>query len=228
MAHSIHVIDQDVRRRAKVAHELCCYGRHVEIYEDVSEFLAVAPTDGFILAADNPDGQGNALDDIRSLRFGLPTIAYAENPPIERVVQVMLVGLAGYLSWPFNSDELLDTLDRMLEANAGHQLRERAMAKARSRVEELTPRERQVLAALIGGMSNKEMARSLSISPRTVEIHRGHMMTRLGANSIAEAVKIGLYAGLDDVSFFENRAPSLVDLAHGNPSGEQRMYSFGS
>jgi len=206
MAYRIHVIDQDVRRRSKVAHELCRYGRHVEIYEDLLEFLAVAPTDGLILAADDPHRQGNPLEEIRSVRSTLPTVAYAENPPIERVVQMMLAGVAGYLSWPFNGEELLNTLDRLLEANAGRQLRARAMTRARSQVEELTPRERQVLTALVAGMSNKEIARALSISPRTIEIHRGHMMLRLGANSIAEAVKIALYAGLDEAGLFENRA----------------------
>jgi len=143
---------------------------------------------------------------MRSVPCALPTIAYGENPPTERVVQVMLTGVSGYLSWPFNSNELLNTLDQMLEANAGRQLRERAMARARGQVEELTPRERQVLTALVAGMSNKEIAKALSISPRTIEIHRAHMMTRLEANSIAEAVKIALYAGLDEASLSETRA----------------------
>jgi DNA-binding CsgD family transcriptional regulator len=64
----------------------------------------------------------------------------------------------------------------------------------------LTGRERDVLTHLVDGLSNKEIGRALGISPRTVEIHRANMMTKLGANSSPDAVRIGIYAGLDKLS----------------------------
>ena len=206
MVNRIHVIDPNVRRRAKVAHDLCCKGQHVEIYEDFLEFAAISPHDGLILAADDCDMPGEALAEIRASRVTIPVVAYAENPTIEHVAQVMLLGVAGYLKWPFNNDELANTLGRMLEANTDRQRRENAIAAARDMVEKLTPREREVLTALVSGMSNKEIGRLLNISPRTVEIHRSKMMMRLRAQSSADAIKIGLYADLDQVDLPQRKA----------------------
>ena len=206
MINRIHVIDPNVRRRAKVAHDLCCQGQHVEIYEDFREFIAISPQDGLILAADDCALPGETLIEIRTNRVTIPVIAYAENPRIEHVAEVMLSGVAGYLNWPFNNDELCKTLDRMLEANTDRQRRENAIASARNMVDKLTPREREVLTALVSGMSNKQIARVLNISPRTVEIHRSKMMMRLHAHSSADAIKIGLYADLDRVDLIQKKA----------------------
>lgn len=85
------------------------------------------------------------------------------------------------------------------DAGSRVQLRRVQIAsRAESLVETLTTRERQVLLGLVDGLSNKGIARALNISPRTVEIHRGHLMRKIGAKSVADAVRIGLYAGLDE------------------------------
>jgi len=118
----------------------------------------------------------------------------------------MLGGVAGYLNWPFDNDELLNTFDRMLEAHKAHERQQSLMAAGRRQVAQLTSREREVLSALLSGMATREMARVLHLSPRTVEIHRASVMAKLHTRSVAEAVKIALFAGLDEASDWENRA----------------------
>jgi FixJ family two-component response regulator len=199
MVSRVHVIDQNVRRRAWVSRELLSNALHAEIYEDVNEFLANSPSEGLILAANDRDDGARVCEIVGMSGVELPVVGYAEDPSTEEVVEAMIAGAAGFLNWPCVDRELLIRLNRMVELSGQRMRRERMLARARDRVEGLTLRERQVLISLVAGMSNNAIAKALGISPRTVEIHRAKMMSRLGARSAAEAVKIGLYAGLDEV-----------------------------
>jgi two-component system response regulator FixJ len=128
----------------------------------------------------------------------LPVGAYAEEPSSSDVVEAMLAGALGYLKWPFDERELNVTLKRVSNEAARTLNRRRAVCDATSRVNALSRREKQVLTGLIGGLSNRAIAQTLAISPRTVEIHRSNMMNKLRARSVADAVRVGLYAGLDE------------------------------
>ena len=201
MVNRVHVIDMDVRRRARVSRELNGFSLHTEIYEDVREFLDVAPSTGLILAANNPNaGEHNLPEIIKELGIHLPIVGYAEEPSTEEVVEAMIAGAAGFLQWPFGNRELVAMLNRISNEGEQRLRRERILAQAKARVATLSRREREVLTALIAGQSNKQIAQMLNISPRTVEIHRSNMMTKLRARSVADAVKTGLYAGLDEDS----------------------------
>jgi two-component system, LuxR family, response regulator FixJ len=201
MVNRVHVIDMDVRRRARVSRELNAFSVHTEIYEDLREFLDVAPKSGLVLMANNPDvGEHHLAQIIKGLGIHLPIVGYAQDPSTEEVVEAMIAGAAGYLRWPFGNRELVTMLNRISEEGEQRLRRERMLAYAKARVDALSPREREVLTGLIAGKSNKQIAQMLDISPRTVEIHRANMMTKLRARSVAEAVKAGLYAGLDDDS----------------------------
>ena len=199
MADRIHVIDPDIRRRARVSRELHDQPLHVEIYEDLDEFLGVAPTEGLILFAHDPErpgGQVRALT--QSAQTRLPVIAYAEAPSPKHVVGAMLSGAFGYLEWPFEQQELGAALRRVSVDGEKRLRRQRVLEQATAKVERLSRREKEVLTGLIGGLSNKDIGQALAISSRTVEIHRSHMMMKLGARSVADAVRTGLYAGLDE------------------------------
>lgn len=199
MVSRVHVIDPDVRRRARVSRELNTFPLHVEIYEHLDEFLKLAPREGLVLAADDSGSHGQQVTKIiQTENIGLPIIGYAEEPSTEAIVEAMLAGAAGYLTWPFTDRQLLSTLDRLSGGGERRLRRERNLSRAREKVNALSPRERQVLSALVAGQSNREIALALNISPRTVEIHRSNMMTKLQAGSVADAVRIGLYAGLDE------------------------------
>jgi len=110
------------------------------------------------------------------------------------------VATRGRTEWPFDRRELDVALRRAAEEGQRKLKRERLLSQAKSQINALSRREKQVLTCLIGGLSNNKIGEALEISPRTVEIHRSKMMLKLGAQSVADAVRKGLYAGLDEDS----------------------------
>ena len=125
-------------------------------------------------------------------------IAFAESPATRRVVQAVLDGAIDYIAWPFTGDEISGVIaeaEAKAESFGSTKLRE---ALARSRVDRLTRREREVLVGVAGGMSNRSIGEKLSISPRTVEIHRANMLTKMGANHPSEAIRIAIEAAIAD------------------------------
>jgi FixJ family two-component response regulator len=201
MTIRINVIDPDVRRRARIAHALTAREAHVEIYESLAEFLQGGQASGLLFIGDEPPGGLAAkLAEVRStVPTILPIVGYAEDPEAEHIVAAMRAGAVDYLRWPF-ADRVLDRVFQRLTDGDDRLLREEIVrSQARAKVHELSGRESDVLTQLVKGLSNKEIGRALSISHRTVEIHRANMMSKLGANSTGDAVRIGVRAGLDEV-----------------------------
>jgi FixJ family two-component response regulator len=201
MTIRINVIDPDVRRRARIAHALTAREAHVEIYESLAEFLEGGKAGGLLFIGDEPaGGLATKIAEVRaSVPAILPIVGYAEDPEAEPIVAAMRAGAVDYLRWPF-ADRVLDrSLQRMTEGHDRLLQEEIVRSQARARVHELSGRETDVLTQLVRGLSNKEIGRALSISHRTVEIHRANMMSKLGANSTGDAVRIGVRAGLDEV-----------------------------
>ena len=196
----IHVVDSDSARRAQIARQL--YGRsyHAEIYESIDELIDRAPDRGAVLICDDVGAPESdvSLETIRARTSYLPVAYFSENPSPDRIVRAMLRGALDYLQWPISTEALDAAVTRLGDEGERQAKIERRKAEARQRVERLTPRERDVLVGLIAGASNKHIAQELGISPRTVEIHRGNMMSRLNARSVSDAVRLGLYAGLSD------------------------------
>jgi FixJ family two-component response regulator len=126
----------------------------------------------------------------------LPLVAFAVDPGTNRVVQAVLNGAIDYLAWPFGEAEVraaLAVAEESRDAMGSVRLRE---AMARSRIQRLTPREREVLAGVADGLSNRMIGERLAISPRTVEIHRANMLNKIGANHTSEAIRIAIEASL--------------------------------
>ena len=195
----LHIVDGDSRSRAEQARTAFALGHHAEVYSNLAELLDRLPGSGIILL------RQRALD--RSLeelfeRLGergiwLPVVMCSEEPEIDRVVSAIRNGALDYLLLPLEAGRLAQSLARVVaEADAQGRNRLRA-ADARRRVAALSKREREVLELLSLGSSNKIIARELEISPRTVEIHRANMMTKLRANHAAEAVRLWLQSGLE-------------------------------
>lgn len=197
----VYIVDGDHRRRAKIAREFQVRSLHGEIYEDLVEFGQSLPRAGIVFAADEPaDGcDPRAIVALIASSGGmLPVIAYSERPTPEMIVSAIRCGAFDYLEWPFEPS-LLDAAMRHVASEGERTARKaqiRALAKAK--VGLLTRREREVLVSLLKGLSNQDIGKALSISPRTVEVHRSSLMRKLGARSASEATRIGLYADLDD------------------------------
>lgn len=192
----IVLIDGDVRRRAAISHLLSGTGVHVEPFEDVSEIDGHWPRSGMVLIHDQDDVIQKIIDSMVRSGNWLPVVAFGEVPQPRRIVDAILHGAIDYISWPFGEAELAVTF-ATAEKRAGNigsgRLRE---AMARNRLERLSPREREVLKGMANGQSNRQIAEELSISPRTVEIHRANMLGKIGASHTSEAIRVAIEASL--------------------------------
>lgn len=168
-------------------------GHHAEVYSDVAEIVKHRPKSGLILVHESGENGAvitcNALSEIG---HWLPVVGFGEVVDATRIVAGMRAGAVDF----FVGEMSLATLNEKLqqcgrEAAAVAEMRNR-QAVSKSILLRLSDRESQVLDMMIMGLSNKEMAREMDISPRTVEIHRMKMMGKIGATSAAHAVRIKL------------------------------------
>lgn len=190
------LVDRDTRRRAAICHACAGNGIHVEPFEDIAELARRWPHEGIILAHDEGDTVADLVARMTQTGAWLPLVAFDSDPTPQSIVDAVLAGAVDYLAWPFEPEELADTLrtarDRS-DSLGSARLRE---AMARSRVENLTRREREVLVGVATGLSNRLIGDKLCISPRTVEIHRANMLNKMGANHTSEAIRIAIEAAL--------------------------------
>jgi two-component system response regulator FixJ len=197
--HILHVVDDDSRSRAEQARTAFALGHHAEVYSDVAELLERPPFDGIILLRQRTMSVSVAelIERLGERGVWLPLIVCAYEPQIESVVAAIKSGALDYLQLPLETGRLARSLARVVAEADAHGRARRRLAEARRRVSLLSKREREVLELLSLGSSNKIIARELSISPRTVEIHRANMMTKLRAGHAAEAVRLWLQSGLE-------------------------------
>lgn len=198
MGSHVHVIDGDSRRRAQISRELMGREFHAEIYENTDEFLKNLPEEGTVLLNEQPAANvlSNFFGSVRRSGHFYPVSVYSDDPTPERIVHAISQGAIDYLQWPFQPEKLNSSLQRLQTEGARRLRVERERSDALGRVGRLTVREKEVLVSLLHGNSNKEVAKELGISSRTVEIYRKNMMDKIGARSPSEAARIAIYADL--------------------------------
>ncbi|MEO6093065.1 MAG: LuxR C-terminal-related transcriptional regulator [Novosphingobium sp.] len=190
------LIDGDLRRRAAISHCLSGSGIHVEPFEDIGELTTRWPRLGLIVAHDAGGSITALMRHMAGSGNWLPVIAFSDQPSPEMIVAAVLDGAINYIAWPFDAARLDAAIAAAEEraANLGNaRLRE---AMARSRIDRLTRREREVLSGVASGLSNRLIGQRLCISPRTVEIHRSNMLNKMGAHHTSEAIRIAIEAAL--------------------------------
>lgn len=195
---SLHFVEADTHIRAELMKVGASLGLHCELYADFAEMEAYPPRSGLIIVRDQPNTNAVsfALEQLMQMGISLPVVAMDKNPDPGRVVQAVKSGALDYLVLPLRPERLASCLARIArEATQVAENRQRTIA-ARRKLDQLSPRENEVLTALAVGASNKEIARQLQISPRTVEIHRANMMIKVGARHAAEAIRIRMEAGM--------------------------------
>lgn len=167
-------------------------GHHAEVYADLAELTDHMPETGVLVVRDDPTtgGVSAVLNQLADHGRWLPLIATDVTPSAQRIVAAMKAGALDYLPLPLEARRFAASLAQVISEIAHHGDARRRMIEARSRIANLSNREREVLHWLAEGSSNKTIARELDISPRTVEIHRANMMTKLGAKHAAEAVRV--------------------------------------
>lgn len=195
---SLHFVEPDTRMRAELANIGGSLGYHCEIYADLSDLAAYPPRSGIVFVRDGSGlGGGDVVLD-RLLRLGiwLPVVAMDVDPRPSQVVKAIKDGALDYLVLPICPDRLARCLLRVEREAAAIGEERRRKVYAKQQLDALSRRELEVLDALADGGSNKDIARQLQISPRTVEIHRANMMAKLGVRHSSEAIRIKLESGL--------------------------------
>ena len=190
------IVDGDMRRRAAISHCLAGNHIHVEPFDGAHELIAHWPKDHFLLVHSDDHVLSEIFEYASSSGNWLPTIAYAEQPDIKQVVRAMRHGAINFVTFPFTVEDVLEAVsDVELEASplAETKMRE---TTAKRRVERLTRRERDVLCGVASGMSNRIIAEKLSISRRTVEVHRANLLKKIGATHTTDAIRIAIEASL--------------------------------
>ncbi|HEY0959135.1 MAG TPA: LuxR C-terminal-related transcriptional regulator [Novosphingobium sp.] len=192
----ITLIDGDPRRRAKISRFFLGIQFHTEPFEHESELEDHWPTDGHIVVHDSGERVAHLAARLPAMGIWLPIIAYSESLRPDRIVDAILEGAVDYWMLPFDETSARAGLERARERTASFGSTRLREADARSRVKCLSARELQVLAGMVSGLQNRSIAEKLGISPRTVEIHRAHLLCKLKVKCTIDAIRIALYSSL--------------------------------
>ncbi len=150
------------------------------------------------------DGFGT-LARLAEREIKIPTIMMTGHGDLGTAIQAMKLGAVDFIEKPYKEIQLVDAVARALDLGAHDRRQWQGRSDALARIKKLSPRELQILRGLLGGLSNKAIARTLEISPRTVEMHRASMMADLDCGSLSEAVRIAIDARLDPLGSETNK-----------------------
>jgi two-component system, LuxR family, response regulator FixJ len=197
----ICIVDDDAAVRDSVQALLESAGHPVRTFPAARAFLAEREKlSCSCLIADirMPDMDGLTLqEELVSLKAGIPVIIITGHGDVTLAVRAMKAGAVDFIEKPFDDETLLQAVDRAIVAGKESRGKASLSEDAAARVAALSARERQVLERLVAGKPNKVIAYDLSISPRTVEIHRANVMDKMQAKSLSELVRLAIAAGVD-------------------------------
>lgn len=190
----VHLIDDDEAVRHAVSFLLATSGFAVRVYESAIAFLDALPSAqvGCIVTdVRMPRMDGLALQkELKRRGVALPVIVITGHGDVPLAVEAMKEGAADFIEKPFNDEALVSAIRSALDRNIRDTRRDEEIAAIKVKLDSLSPRETQVLEGLIAGLPNKTIAYDLNISPRTVEVHRANLMTRMAAHSVADLVRM--------------------------------------
>jgi two-component system response regulator FixJ len=194
---AVFVVDDDDAMRDSLDFLLSSAGCAVRTFE-TAERLLEALTDGncgcVVSDVRMPGIDGlELLRRIKAARPGLPVVIITGHGDVPLAVEAMKLGAADFVEKPFDDERLLGVVQVAL---AGAPRDPDPANEIGARVASLSPRERQVLDGLVGGLSNKAIARNYDISPRTVEVYRANLMAKMQAGSLSDLVRMAMRAGL--------------------------------
>jgi two-component system response regulator FixJ len=190
----VHVVDDEDAIRRSVGFLLRTSGIAVSTWESGVAFLRAARSvepGCILLDVRMPEMDGLTVQrELAAQGIGMPVIVLTGHGDIATAVAAMQGGAVDFLEKPFEKAALLAALDKGFERLERHEAALDSQRDARVRIAGLTPREQDVLAGLARGHPNKTIAYDLGISPRTVEVHRANLMTKLGVHSLSDALRI--------------------------------------
>ena len=192
----VHLIDDDADVRRALAFLLGTSGLTVRIYESASEFLEqdLQTLTGCVVT----DVRMPGIDGLELLKrlaaqgIRLPAVVMTGHADVPLAVEAMKAGAVDFIEKPFADEVLLAAIRTAVERGSRAEQAGGDTARVRAALASLSPREREVLDGLLAGHPNKTIAYDLGLSPRTVEVHRANVMTKMGASSLSELVRMTL------------------------------------
>jgi two-component system response regulator FixJ len=192
----VHIVDDEESVRKSLVFLLTMAGFTVRVHESATSFLHAAPGIGkacLVTDLRMPDMSGvELLQRLDEIRISVPSVVITGHGDVPMAIAAMKAGAVDFIEKPFQDEALFDAirraasqLDSAIETGAD-------IATLRSRLDNLSDRERQVMSAVVAGLPNKTIAYALVISPRTVEIHRASIMSKMRAKSLAELVRMAI------------------------------------
>jgi two-component system response regulator FixJ len=196
----VHIIDDDPAVRDSLAFLLQSIRITATVHESGTAFLAQLSSDqrGCIITDIRmPDISGiDLLRRVKELKIPLPVIVITGHGDVPLAVEAMKLGAFDFLEKPFNDEAMIAAVRLALDQSRQTERASADRAELEKRLASLSSREREVLDGLIAGHANKVIASDLAISPRTVEIYRANVMTKMQAGSLSELVRMAISAGL--------------------------------
>lgn len=196
----VHIIDDDEALRESLAFLLRTAGLEVKSFDSAKAFFDALPDPSLACVITDvrmPNVSGiELLRRLKELKVGVPVIVITGHGDIALAVEAMKIGAIDFFEKPFNDDLLLASVRAALRDQEGQTKRYAERAEIENHLATLSAREKDVLAGLIEGRANKQIAFDLGISPRTVEIYRANLMNKMQADSLSDLVRMALVVQL--------------------------------
>ena len=198
---TVFLVDDNPGVRTALARVFQSVGYEVRRFDSAKAYLEeVSPEDSGCLVLDiqMPGMTGLDLQErLSTLGFTTPIIFITGYGNVPASVRAMKWGAVDFLEKPLDHRELLDAVARAVKQDADDRQRQNDRAEARLTFDVLTPREFEVMTCMVSGMPNREIAQELEISEKTVKIHRGRVMKKMEARSLADLMRMALGAGIE-------------------------------
>ena len=194
------VVDDDVSVREALGGLIRSAGLRVEAFASAQEFLAHPRTDApgcLVLDMRLPDLSGLDLQKrLAEIDLEIPIVFITGHGDVPTAVQAMKAGALEFLAKPFSDRDLLDAIQRAIKRDRAARRHQARISQLHARYQSLTPRERQVMERVVSGLLNKQIAAELGKSVITVKAHRGQVMHKMQAGSLADLVRMSDMLGI--------------------------------
>lgn len=191
---TVFVVDDDLSMRRSLDALLRSVGHDVQLFSSAQEFMHAARSDApgcLVLDVRLPGMSGLTFQqELTKAGVALPIIFITGHGDVPMTVRAMKAGAAEFLTKPFDDQVLLDAIHAAIERDRARRRDEASLAALQARYRELTERERQVMRLVVAGRVNKQIAAELGLSVVTVKVHRGQVMRKMLAKSVAELVRM--------------------------------------
>jgi two-component system response regulator FixJ len=201
-ARAVHIIDDDQALRESLAFLLRTHQLEVRSFDSAKTFLDALPDAslGCVITDIRMPGMSGVdlLRRLKELKVSVPVIVITGHGDVSLAVEAMKIGAADFFEKPFNDDQLVASVRAALQQRQDQTKRGAERTEIEHRISKLSAREKDVLAGLIEGRANKQIAFDLGISPRTVEIYRANLMNKMQADSLSDLVRMALVVQMQE------------------------------